>query len=154
MLITPAGLATVAGQMWVSTAANAGAMRTPAFASITAAQNTTSIATYGDLATVGPVVTVTTGVSVIYGFTANISNGTGGGGGQMAIAITGATTIAADDSRMIYVKSFGNGIATRLGQVQFQPGLTAGSNTLTAKYTTPTGGTATFADRHLFAIPL
>jgi hypothetical protein len=154
LLTTAPALATAAGQMWVSTAANAGAMRTPTFASVTAAQTTTSIGAYGDLTTVGPAVTVTTGVAAIYGFTATISNGTGLGGGQMAIAITGATTLAADDSRCIYVRHTTGAIATRYGQVQFQPGLTAGSNTLTAKYTTPTGGTATFSDRHLFAIPL
>jgi hypothetical protein len=154
MLITPAGLATAAGQIWVSTAANAGAMRTPAFASVTAAETTTSISTYGNLATVGPAVTVTTGVAAIFGIASTITNGTGGGGGQMSVAVSGATTLAADDAWMLYYRTPTTPVSFRGSTVHFMSGLTAGSNTFTAKYTTPTGGTATFGGRHLFAIPL
>jgi hypothetical protein len=147
--------ATAAGQLWVSTAANAGAMRTPAFAHTTASDTTGSIGTYVDLAGgAATAVTVTSGVAVITGHGASMSNGTGGGNSNMSFAITGATTLAADDSKTIRYISPNNNDSCRMCAVHFTPGLTAGSNTFTPKYKTTTGGTATFGQRHMLVIPL
>lgn len=154
MLITPAGLATAAGQIWVSTAANAGAMRTPTYGHVTASETTTTTGSYGDLTTPGPTVTVVTGTSVIYAIGAFITNGTGGGGGQVGVATSGATTVAASDSGCLYYRTSTAGQNFRGSTVHFRPLLNAGSNTFTAKYTTPTGGTATFSERHLIVLPL
>jgi hypothetical protein len=155
MLITPAGLATAAGQIWVSTAANAGAMRTPGFTHTSGASTTSSNGTYVDLAAgAAPVVTVTTGVSVITSHGANMQNGTGGGNTNMSFGITGATTLAADDSKACRFQSPANNDSSRATTTHFTPGLTSGSNTFTAKYKSTTGGVQTYAERHLLVIPL
>jgi hypothetical protein len=152
MLITPAALATAAGQLWVSTAANAGAMRTPGFGHVSAQQSTTS-GSFVDLTTVGPTVTSTTGTSVITSHGASSENSVNGGGANMSFAISGATTVAPDVSRMY--RSDAQAADTFRGTTtHFTPGLTAGSNTFTAKYSIGSGGTATFSERHLLVIPL
>lgn len=153
MLVTPAGLATAAGQMYVSTAANAGAMRTPSFGHTTGADTTTS-GSFTDLSGgAGPAVTVTTGTSVITSHGAASQNSVNGGGANMSYAISGATTVAADVSRMYRTDAQAADIF-RGTTTHFTPGLTAGSNTFTAKYSIGSGGTATFSDRHVLVIPL
>ena len=154
LLTTAPALASGAGQIWVSTAANAGAMRTPGFGHTTASQTTTSVGTFVDLATVGPAVTVTTGVSAITTHGANASNSTNGASAVMSYAISGATTLAADATRQYRVISATGGDQFRATVTHFVPSLTAGSNTFTAKYTTGSGGTATFSERHLIVFPL
>jgi hypothetical protein len=64
LLETMAGKATTAGRWFVSTGANAIAERVITQASTTTSQTTTS-ASFTDLATVGPAVTVTTGTKAI-----------------------------------------------------------------------------------------
>lgn len=156
LLETAPGKATAAGQIWVSTAANAGAMRTPFYGHITGACTATTITTYGDPATgaVGPAVTVTSGISAIFALGAVMTNGTGGGGANMSVAISGATTVAADDSCSLQLRTSTAGWNSRMSSVHFRPSLNAGSNVFTAKYTTPTGGTATYSERHVLVLPL
>lgn len=154
LLTTAPALASAAGQIWVSTAANAGAMRTPSFGHVTAAQTTTSVGTFVDLTTVGPTVTVTTGVNAITSHAAAMSNATSGANAIMSYAVSGATTIAADATRCIRSESTPANAEWRCSSTHFVPSLTAGSNTFTAKYTTGSGGTASFKERHLLVFPL
>lgn len=154
ILETAPAKATTAGQVFVSTAANAIAARVPTRFTIATAQNATSIAAYGDLTSVGPTVTVTTGTQALVAMTAAIGNSTGGGGGLMGFAVSGATTIAASDDRALRLMSSNASETQRMTAWHHQIGLTAGSNTFTAKYTTPTGGTATFQQRELAVFPL
>jgi hypothetical protein len=154
LLETAAAKATTAGGIFVATGANALAERIPARQTNATAQTTASITTYGDLATVGPAVTVTTGAQAIVWFGAAIGNATGGGGGLMGFAVSGASTIAASDDRAIRIMSGAAGETNRIVNLHMQIGLTPGSNTFTAKYTTPTGGTCTFQQRELGVIPL
>lgn len=154
MLVTPAALATAAGQFFVSSAANAIAARTPQYATVATSQTTTSIATYGDLATVGPAVTVTTGATALVIFGAQIENSTGAGGGLMSFAVSNATTIAAPATanalRFMASNADERNAASR---VNWLTTLNPGSNTFTCKYTTPTGGTAAFSGRDIIVIP-
>jgi hypothetical protein len=150
---TAPGKATAAGQLWVSTGANAGAMRTPSFGH-TSGSSTTTSGSFTDLvAGAGPAVTVTTGVSVITSHGAAASSDVNGGGTNMSYAISGATTVAADLSRNYRTDNQAADVG-RATTTHFTPGLTAGSNTFTAKYSIGSGGTATFSERHLLVFPL
>lgn len=151
---TAAAKATAAGQLFVSTAVNVLAPRAPQAASVDAAESTASIASYGDLATVGPFVTVTLTSAAIVMFSAQISNGTGGGGGFVSYGITGPTSFFAPNGHVIRKISSNPGEAEQFGKVNWQAGLSAGSNIFGLKYTTPTGGTATFQFRDILVIPI
>lgn len=155
LLETAPAKATAAGQIFVATGSNVIAARTPTTARIATGQTTTSVNSFGDLATVGPTVgPILTGSAAIVIMSASMENGTGGGGAIMGYAVTGASSIAADNSKALRHRSGTASQANRASTVAFETGLTPGSNTFTAKYTTPTGGTATFTDRELLVIPL
>lgn len=122
----------------------------PQTSQIATDQSTTST-TYGDLATVGPQVTITVGASgmalAIWG--AGIYNAAAVK--MMGIAVSGANTIAPSDSDGIR-----NDNAAFIGKQQGHKlftGLTPGSTTFTAKYRTA-AGTANFFERILTVIPL
>lgn len=155
--MTAPALATVAGQVFVSTAANAGAMRTPTATHITGICTATSTATYGAPASgvTGPATTATTGTQAMVSLGSLIS---GTAGASMSYAVSSATTLAAVDAWSIQVRTAGAGQNFKYNSVYlFSSGttaLTAGSNTFTAQYTTPTGGTGSFAERHLMVFPL
>lgn len=158
MLLTPAALATVAGQLWVSTGVNAGAMRLPTGATI-ATSETTASTSYVDLATVGPAVTVTTGTQAIVFVTCGLNNNTTGGSSRADFAVSGATTRAAGNTTaVIHGVALANVGSRKTAVTMLSPalgtGLTAGSNTFTMKYTQSGAGTGTFNDRHLAVLPL
>jgi hypothetical protein len=150
---TAPALVTAGGQILVSTAANALAARTPTNAFISTSQTTTSLSAT-DLATVGPIVTVTTGIAALVGISAFMNNNTAGDGPQISWAVSGASTIAAGtNGTAIFVVTSASFNMT-LGGIFLQTGLTAGSNVFTMKYNAAGGGTATFGSRNLFVIPL
>lgn len=151
---TAPGKATAAGQLFVSTGAGAVTPRTPQWAQVDAAETTTTLATYGDLATVGPAVTVTLSASAIVIFGARISNNTVSGGGEMSWAGTGATSLPAPNGHVLRKISGAAGEAEQFSKVNWQSAINPGSNTFTCKYTTPTGGTATFQFRDILVVPL
>lgn len=158
LLVTAPALATAASQVWVSTGANAGAIRTPTITNITAGQAFTPTAnTFADITggTVGPVVgPITTGTKAIVMYGAELSNSTGGAAnGVMSYAVSGATTIAATLTNMVKNVSSIAGDVNRAFSIDM-PTLTAGSNTFTAKYTSTTGGAVLAANRTLIVFPL
>lgn len=112
---------------------------------VTAVVNTSesmSTGAYIDLATVGPAVTVETGTTARVTISAALFNSTS----QftfMGFAISGATTVAATDVQSLEL--FGVNL-TRSDVSFVVAGLTAGSNTFTAKYRV-TGGNGTFQNR-------
>lgn len=146
--MTAPALASAAGQIFVSTAANAIAARTPGVATIATSQTTTST-TYADLATVGPSVTITTGTQALVWFGALISN-SGANSSRMSVAVSSASTVAASDAwAAVNVGTSAN----RIFSAHMFTGLTAGSNIFTAKYDV-SAGTGTYVNRELFVIPL
>ena len=151
---TGAALVTQAGQILVSTAANALAARTVTQAYIATSESTTTTS-YTDLTTVGPAVTVTCAAQAIVGISANIG-GSAGFASLMSFAVSGATTVPAGNSTSIGPWGGAvNGMTWRLGGIFLVTGLTAGSNTFTGKYFSGSGtSNATFADRRMFVIPL
>jgi len=155
LLETGPAKATTAGSIFAATGTNAIGERIPTGATVATAQSTSTTASYGDLTTVGPTLSsLTTGTKSILFLAAQIENSTAGAGGYMGFNVSGASTIAASDDRSLRVISGSAGERNRVSCVVFQTGLTGGSNTFTAKYTTPTGGTATFQYREMSVIPL
>lgn len=144
--------ATAAGRLIVSSGSNTVAERAFNEAN-TAASETTSSTSYTDLATTGPAVTTTTDTRALLFWGAQMSNDTGGGLNSMSYAITGATAQSASDARAVRAESSATGDVYRAFSADLVFGLTAGSNTFTAKYRVSTG-TGTFLNRQLIVFPM
>lgn len=144
-------LATAVGQYFVATGANALVARSMSTASVSATQTTTS-ASYTDLSTVGPAVTVTSGTRVLVMFSAVIQNATANAGSRMSVAVSGASTVAASDSIALIVDGQAASNSASLSVATLFTGLTAGSNTFTAKYMA-SSGTGSFGTRRIVAVP-
>lgn len=148
--------ATASGGYFVATGVNAIAQRF-ADSATDLTSGTRSLSTaYGDLSgsSVGPTVTVETGTMALVAIRCELEN-SGTGTCRMSYDVSGATSIAANDSR-----SFGfGGVATapsisgisvlHIGGTS----LTPGTNTFTAKYRITTG-TGTFRQRSIVVLPL
>lgn len=141
---------TAAGQIAVSTGANAFAARIPA-TNIVAASESTSSVTYTDLTTFGPTLSVVAGTQMIVSMYASLSNNTVSVNSLMGFIVTGANTISALDSYCL-AGAFST-IGGRPGATFMLTGLTPGTNTVTCKYRTASN-TATFGDRKLIVLPL
>jgi hypothetical protein len=117
-----------------------------------ATAETTTSTTYTDLATPGPAVTVTVPASgkVLVSVTSGMKNSNASNPTFMSFAVSGATTQAATDTRALSL--LGNNFQQASASFVLT-GLTPGSTTFTAKYRTD-GGTATFQNRSIWAIPL
>lgn len=115
-------------------------------ASETNVTETTASTTFVDLATVGPSVTLVTGTEALVTVTTQASNSSAGQFQIMGVAVSGASSIVADDDHSSVCTSETAGSvnsATWTGRIT---GLTPGSNTFTAKYRV-SSGTATYRRR-------
>lgn len=118
-----------------------------------ATSQSTSSTTFGDLATVGPTVTLTTGTSALVILTCAINSGTALEAGLMSFAVSGATTIAVNANNSLEVIMGTGGDGAQLSAA-IPVTLTAGSNVFTAKYATGNGNSVSFTNRTLSVIPL
>jgi len=139
-----------AGQLLVSTAANALAARTPGGQVVVTSQTTTSLNVYANLATTGPTLTVTTGTQALVWFGCLISN-SGAFASRASVAVSGVSSVTANDQWALI--NIGTS-AERMFSAHLFTGLTAGSNTFTMQYDVGTASTGTFANREMFVIPL
>jgi len=147
--VLTADSSTATGLKW---AAPGAATPTSGNASVLSFQTTTSTS-YTDLATVGPSCTVTTGTKALVMFGCNMTSTTTTATGRMDFAVSGATTRAAtDDTAFLYANASANA-QHAASRVITLTGLTAGSNTFTAKYITNTG-TEQFGNRFITVIDL
>lgn len=144
--------ATIPGSYFVGTGINTIAQRQVA-ADVVLTSETRTLASYGDLATPGPAVTVTTGTRVIVVVTAQVSNNTLNGVAQASYAISGATTTAASGAYSLDFQNAGSSQHMAASHVSWQQ-VNAGSNTFTMKYQTQSGGTSTFLRRRILVFPL
>lgn len=151
---TAVAKATTSGSLVVVSGLNSLVERTPVHAEDFNSETTTST-TYTNLATVGPAVTATTGSRALVFITADIDNNTGGNKSLMSFAVTGASTVAADDNNSIMIKAetASSTFIARMSGFRMLTGLTPGSSTFTAKYRV-NGGTGTFNERYIFVMPL
>ena len=143
--------ATSDAQFFVSTGPNALAARQLAQSNIITRETTTSPA-YTDLTTIGPRVTVNTSSRALVMFAASLDNSSATSASKVSVAVSGATTIAADDRWCLDRDSATAASIWRIGAAHLFDTLTAGSNTFTMKYaaTSNTGG---FANRELIVLP-
>jgi hypothetical protein len=157
LLQTMPAKAVTPGSLFITSGSNVIAERIPDFSAVNTTE-TTSSTTYTDLATFGPSVAITTGTKAIIIIGARIGANTAASGNpsnKMSWAVSGATTRAALDDWAAGVVSpgTGSGPSVYTSRWYLATGLTAGSNTFTAKYAV-SSGTATFLGRSLQVIPL
>jgi hypothetical protein len=157
LLETAPAKATTAGGYFVATGANAIAERVVSSATVaTDCTRTANSYAAPDSGTVGPAVTVTTGTSALVFIKAGMypdPTGSEGNIPSMSFAISGASTLAADDARAITIRNSGTGTGNRFGGAFHVTGLTAGSNTFTAQYRA-SSGTSHFENRDIIVMPL
>lgn len=137
----------ITGDLVTTTWLNEVERRKPTGATVATSQTTTSTS-YADLATVGPAVTVTTGTSALVIISADLT-APAGDNAFMSVAVSGASTVAAADSKALKMT---NTNTSQKSRVMLITGLTAGSNTFTAKYRVGSG-TGTFVYRELVVVP-
>jgi hypothetical protein len=125
------------------------------FASVVTAEPGTNGSAYVDCATVGPAVTVTIGPSgrAKVTISANQSESDSNDGGRMGVAVSGANTIAADDSKSLAFFPKVTGAYSCYSRVLFYTGLNPGSTTFTAKYK-DSGGDNTWSQREILVEPM
>lgn len=109
---------------------------------------------YGDLTTVGPSVTLTTGATVLIWISATITHGAVGNSAHVSVAVSGATTLAAADANSAAVSCYAAGHNLNAARVLLLTGLTPGSNTFTLKYRNDGGGTWNFHNRSIAVLAL
>lgn len=133
------------------TAADAAAARALIGASLLTATvatlQTTASTSYTDLATAGPTVTLTTGTRALVTVSGLVQNDPSVSA-FMGFAVSGATTIAAADTKALVVGGNFDGRVTVGASRTFLVTLTAGSNVFTAKYRM-SGGTGTYSNRDI-----
>lgn len=123
---------------------------TPQAATVATSQTTAS-ASYADLATSGPAVSILTGTSALVTLSCDAVNASAANSQRMAVAVSGATTLAAADANSILSVGATSAIAFSQARTFLVSGLTAGTNTFTAKYKT-SAGTATFEARDITVV--
>jgi hypothetical protein len=153
LLETAPAKATTASGYFVSTGVNAIAERIPMASTVATAQSR-NVATYADLATVGPSVTVVTGTKAVVSISAAMWNETTDSAAAASFAVSGATTISAIDDRKIWLDGIAGSNKFHIGATYMVESLNPGTNTFTMKYRS--GGTtiAWFEMRHLVVLPL
>lgn len=149
---TTVAKATEPSQLFTTTASNAVSASTNASDYVAASETRTS-ATYGNLTTVGPSITITMKTFVIIRLSCQLSTAAASGQALMSFDISGATTLASSDTRAVAMQ----GVDTK--KFTYYLALTntsvnAGSNTFTAKYRGDGTNLATFVDREISAIAL
>lgn len=151
----PAARATTPGSVFVTSGTNLVAEQTPQSAVVitgTIGGESTTSTSYTTLTTPGPAVTVNTQSTAFVHLYAQITNSTGSVATWYAFAISGATTVAADDTFAILMQA-GAGVGQRVGATFMVTGLTPGANTFTANYKVGSG-TGSWNQRRLAVLPL
>lgn len=143
--------ATSAGGFIVTTALNSVVQRIPSMVQIDTAETTTSTS-FADLATIGPVVTVTTGPKALVAVAALMRKSVENTAALTSYEVSGATTLGATDGRSAHVDGVPANQGMRVASVTLDTFLSPGSNTFTQKYKV-SSATGTFALRHLAVIP-
>jgi hypothetical protein len=142
--------ATTAGRIFVATGTNGIAERAIS-QNIVETQETTTSTAYVDLTTAGPAVTAATGTQALMWLSAYLDSSVSTAHAAAGYAISGATTASAADEKAVRSVS---GLM-RASALDYVTGLTAGSNTFTAKYrSSGITNTATFANRRIGVMAL
>jgi hypothetical protein len=152
LLETAPGKATTAGGYFVATGANAIAERTVQSDFVLQTDSTASTS-YVDLANNGPTVTVTTGATALVHLSCSMSILATNGAALVAFDVSGATTIAPDDTRAILMDGVAGQNFNKQGLTCHVKNLNPGLNIFTMKYRVGSS-TGTFKNRELVVQPL
>lgn len=144
--------ASTAGRWFVATGANAIAERSISGAEVLTSQTTTSTS-YTDLTTSGPAVTATTGTRALVFIASRMSNSSDNTDSWASVAVSSATTIAANDEWALMTDGVNTSDANQSGMFKFFDNLTAGSNVFTMKYRVG-AGTGTFENRRICVVAM
>lgn len=147
IVLTSTGNATYAGAHDFTAATVTGTLPATTQAEVLTSQSTTS-GSYTDLATAGPAVTITTGTKALVIVGAQIYNSGGAQDTWMSWAVSGSTTLSAADKWAVMSQ-----YPSSASRVYLITGLTAGSNTFTAKYRAQ-AGTGNWLNRTITVINL
>lgn len=152
LLETETATSTTTGSLFQDTGLNSISEMIAGYAEVLTNQGTSS-ATYVDLATVGPTVTVSTNTSVLVYIAANIDTSTTSAiQALIGLEISGATTVAVAN-KMISAQNNSNFM--NLTHFERLDSLNPGTNTFKLKYQSQ-GGTvaANFVNRRLLVVPV
>jgi hypothetical protein len=120
-----------------------------------AASETSTLTAYGDLATIGPSITLPVPASgrVLITVSSQMLGSSASTSCFMSFVATGANSIAAADANAVILAA---GSVQRASATDVLSGLAPGSTTFTAKYRVSGGGAANcaFATRSIMGIPL
>jgi len=151
--VLTADSSTATGLKWA--AASASANLNSAYATVATQESTTS-SSFTSLTTSGPAVTVTTGTKALVIFGASQRSTISGAQAQMSFEVSGATTRAVQTNEYANT-GFGTvtgGINESASAAIVVTGLTAGSNTFTAKYAAPVSDSVSFQFRKISVVDL
>ena len=126
---------------------------TNAAAYVNANESTTST-TFADLTTAGPAVTLTTGTKALVILGSRMEGVSTTTRGYMGFAISGATTLAANEGRAQELKVTADQFIDQKSFAYIVTGLTAGSNTFTAKYKSQTGAIVYYTERRISVVDM
>lgn len=145
--------ATAAGGFIVSSGVNSVIQRNPVSDTINTSQTQTSTS-YTDLATVGPTaLNAVSDVRAIVWFTAQMNNTTASTETLAGVAVSGATSTAADDDISIAVDQPSGGAFVDVTACRaVRMAVNAGTNTYTMKYRV-TAGTGSWRRRSIVVLP-
>ena len=152
--VLTADSAQASGMKWAAAAGGTPSLN-GAYATVATQESTTS-STFTDLTTSGPAVTVTTGTKALIIISASQRSTISGAQAQMSFAVSGATTRAVQTNEWTNT-SFGSvtgGINENASAAIYVSGLTAGSNTFTAKYAAPVSDSVSFQYRKITVVDL
>lgn len=149
---TAVAKATAAGGLIVTNGLNSVIQRNPTLAEYHASDETTTSTSYAALTTAGPSITITTGTKAHMFISARCRNNTASARNYVSVAVSGATTIAADDMWAIWTNNAGTSQHNRGTSQHLFTTLNAGSNTFTMMYKV-SAGTGTFSNRVITIVP-
>ena len=115
-------------------------------------EETTTSTSYTDLTT-SQSVTLTTGTKALVIISSGMYNTAANLYVNMTVAVSGASSVAASDDNCLRLGYMGAGVSHKAASMAALTGLTAGSNTFTAKFKTQSG-TGGFNQRYLFVMDL
>jgi hypothetical protein len=128
------------------------AMRTPN-AELVATSGTTSSASYVELESDGAQIKITTGNKALVTIGSGISNSTAGCGGRASIDLSGETERAADEINVCAADSGNASDFFKLTWTTIYNPLNPGEHVFDMRYRASGGGTASFNDRLIMAVP-
>jgi hypothetical protein len=123
-------------------------------ASYVGANESTTSTSFTALTTAGPAVTLTTGTKAFLILSSRMEGASTATRGYMSYAVSGATTIAANEGRAQELKVVADQFIDQKSFGILITGLTAGSNTFTAQYKSQTGAIVYYTERRLAVIDM